>query len=64
MPGSNLTANENYCRRLGKFLPWCYTNNPDEIWDFCDVKVCGSKFHTPSYKQNRIPKEIVFHDTL
>ena len=62
MPGSSLTANENYCRPLDKFLPWCYTTDPDKIWEFCDVNYCPSKFSAPSYKRNKTkyPNKLCF----
>ena len=62
MPGSSLTANENYCRKLDKSFPWCYTADPIKAWDFCDVEICTCKFHTPSYKQDKIeyPKKLCF----
>ena len=47
MPDRNLSAAENYCRSPG-FLhdgPWCYTEDPLERWELCDVPTCGKVFH-------------------
>ncbi|XP_035669328.1 plasminogen-like [Branchiostoma floridae] len=39
-PSSGLV--ENYCRNPdGDLRVWCYTTDPDERWDYCDVPVCG-----------------------
>ena len=40
-PEKSLTAAENYCRNPdGEPAPWCYTTDPEERWDFCDVPAC------------------------
>jgi len=36
--------NHNYCRNpssSGTSKPWCYTTDPNERWDYCDVPTCG-----------------------
>lgn len=33
---------DNYCRNPdGRHRPWCYTTDPDTLWEYCDIKVCG-----------------------
>ncbi|XP_078663425.1 uncharacterized protein LOC144906732 [Branchiostoma floridae x Branchiostoma belcheri] len=33
---------QNYCRNPdGDSGVWCYTTDPDTLWDYCDVPVCG-----------------------
>ncbi|XP_075910675.1 plasminogen isoform X2 [Petromyzon marinus] len=33
----------NYCRNPdGEKLPWCYTADPEQRWEYCDVPSCGT----------------------
>ena len=34
----------NYCRNPGSAVavPICYTTNPEERWDYCDIPICNS----------------------
>ncbi len=40
-PDSNI--NHNFCRNpSGQWeRPWCYSDNSDVDWEFCDVPLCG-----------------------
>lgn len=41
MPGAGLE--ENYCRNPDREpFAWCYTEDPDTRWEYCDVTLCGS----------------------
>eukprot|EP00039_Didymoeca_costata_P017572 m.326228 g.326228 ORF g.326228 m.326228 type:complete len:1326 (-) comp16556_c0_seq18:1721-5698(-) len=42
-PGTGLDGEgNNYCRDPdGEGAPWCYTTNPDERWEYCDVINCA-----------------------
>ncbi|CAH1791206.1 unnamed protein product [Owenia fusiformis] len=39
----SLAAAENYCRNPDGEPggPWCYTTDPNQKWDYCDVPICG-----------------------
>ena len=40
-PESNVTAASNYCRSPDNgTVPWCYTNDTDVRWDYCNVPIC------------------------
>eukprot|EP00058_Branchiostoma_floridae_P014530 XP_002600018.1 hypothetical protein BRAFLDRAFT_212191 [Branchiostoma floridae] len=35
---------ENYCRNPdGESGVWCYTTDPNDRWDYCDVPICDGK---------------------
>ena len=39
---SSLSDAANYCRNPeGEQGPWCYTTDPDKLWEFCDVQQCA-----------------------
>ena len=35
----------NYCRNPENKPggPWCYTTDPNKVWEYCDVKVCKKR---------------------
>ena len=37
-------SNHSFCRNpSGQWeRPWCYSDNPDVDWEFCDVPLCGN----------------------
>jgi len=41
-PDGSRAAAQNYCRNpvLGGVTLWCYTVDPDERWEYCDVPLC------------------------
>ena len=41
-PEGSLEDGKNYCRNPDDDPsgPWCYTLNPNEQWDYCDIKLC------------------------
>ena len=44
-------TDHNYCRNPtpGTDRVWCYTTDPEERWDYCDVPFCDElKFYTTS----------------
>ena len=43
MPGGNLADNQNFCRNPtnNKDGPWCYTTDPAQRWELCDVPNCS-----------------------
>ena len=36
------TVPDNFCRNpdKGTYGPWCYTTDPDDRWQVCNVKFC------------------------
>jgi hypothetical protein len=39
----NAGLESNYCRNPdGEPVAWCYTTDPNNRWDFCDVPACGN----------------------
>lgn len=44
-PDAGLT--DNFCRNPDgeDFGAWCYTNDPEKRWEYCDVDVCGVPAH-------------------
>ena len=43
-PDGNRTAAKNYCRNPNSSWlegVWCYTMDPDVVWEPCDVPECG-----------------------
>ena len=40
-PDASLEEANNYCRNpdLGA-KPWCYTTDPDDKWEYCDIPKC------------------------
>ncbi|XP_064619507.1 uncharacterized protein LOC135482952 [Lineus longissimus] len=45
MPEMSLTTAENYCRNpgYGRADPWCYTVDPQVVWEYCLVPYCEEK---------------------
>ena len=45
-PDATLADASNYCRNLDNAAagPWCYTTNPNNRFDYCDVGYCGSEY--------------------
>ena len=40
-PDDSMAAALNYCRDPdGKGAPWCYTTDPEVLWQFCDAPPC------------------------
>ncbi len=41
-PEASLSDTANYCRNPGNEErgPWCYTTDPDIIWQYCDISIC------------------------
>ena len=41
-PEGSIVSAENFCRSpdRGGFNPWCFSTNPVEMWEYCDVKEC------------------------
>ena len=47
---ATLADASNYCRNpldpdgvtLSDSLPWCYTVDPDDRWEYCDIPFCGN----------------------
>ncbi|CAG0907625.1 unnamed protein product [Cyprideis torosa] len=33
-------AAQNFCRKLGRLDPWCYTTDKESSWEYCDVPIC------------------------
>ena len=44
-PEGNITMANNYCRNPDheSMGPWCYTTDPNERWQYCDIPQCGKK---------------------
>ena len=45
---SPLAGEEAYCRDYevdGLGQPWCYTTDPYNEYDFCDIPVCSCKYY-------------------
>ena len=41
-PDGSTAAAHNYCRAPDDDpVPWCYTEDPDVRWGYCDVPSCG-----------------------
>ena len=40
----NVTAAGNQCRNPGgvRARPWCFTSDPDVIWQYCAIPLCGA----------------------
>ncbi|XP_028830207.1 muscle, skeletal receptor tyrosine-protein kinase isoform X1 [Denticeps clupeoides] len=52
---------ENYCRNPGgeSDRPWCYTTNPNVIWEYCNIQKCSEMNLTPpDPKMTRVPKNV------
>ena len=44
-PDDSTVAAHNYCRAPDDDpVPWCYTEDPDVRWGYCDVPKCDSGF--------------------
>jgi hypothetical protein len=41
-PDDNLSDAKNYCRNPGSSPggPWCYTMDPMQRWEYCDIELC------------------------
>lgn len=59
-PNAGLLDN-NYCRNPSGFEPlaWCYTTDPDQVWDYCRVPVCAEKS-----SQQRVPPHNLTAETF
>lgn len=45
---------ENYCRNPdGDSSPWCFTTDPNTIWEYCNLKRCDD--HTQEPAPNAFP---------
>ena len=41
------TAAKNFCRDpTNKGFPWCYTNDPDVVWEYCSFRPCMNCLYT------------------
>jgi len=42
-PDGSVEKARNYCRnpQNGHIGLWCYTTDPDTLWEECDVPTCG-----------------------
>ena len=42
-PDGRIAAAENYCRNPNSTAagPWCYTMDPDTLWEYCNLTFCG-----------------------
>ena len=45
-PYEGLNAAENHCRdpNGGMWKPWCLTEDPDVLWEYCDIQLCNSMY--------------------
>ncbi|CAG0898798.1 unnamed protein product [Cyprideis torosa] len=39
-PEGSKKAAQNFCRKLGELVPWCYTTDLFTVWEYCDVPMC------------------------
>ena len=38
-----LSDQGNFCRNAGdEDAPWCYTTDPNDRWQKCDIPLCGT----------------------
>ena len=51
-PDASISDAANYCRNIvnGDSSPWCYTMDPNERWEYCDIPLCSSKFQNLSFE--------------
>lgn len=40
-PEANISDAHNFCRKLDREQPWCYTTSDHTTWDYCDIPICG-----------------------
>ena len=47
-PDGDANAAENYCRNPDAYDlgPWCYTMDPYQRWEVCDIPWCTGKYHS------------------
>ena len=46
----------NYCRSPdGSSTPWCYTFEPNLVWEYCKIPICPSKSPTEQFKNSALP---------
>ena len=39
--GKSAVKARNYCRAVGgDRIPWCFTDDPDLPWDYCNIRIC------------------------
>lgn len=41
-PDESLADAENFCRNPdeSRNAVWCYTTDPDQVWEYCDIPLC------------------------
>ena len=41
---ANVTAAGNHCRNPGgvRDRPWCFTSDPNVVWQYCTIPLCGA----------------------
>jgi len=44
----NANLIENYCRNPDGEAGWCYTNDPNTRWEYCDIPTCGEVSPAPT----------------
>jgi len=43
------TGKENYCHNMNTDnvcndeKPWCYTTDPNKVWDYCNIPMCAGE---------------------
>ena len=43
-PGGDPSLSENFCRNPDEDeSAWCYTMDPNQRWEYCDIPLCGKK---------------------
>ena len=42
-PDNSIREAANHCRNPSNSAggPWCYTNDPDIRWEYCNIPMCG-----------------------
>ena len=49
-PDSSIGEAENKCRNPDNGeRPWCYTNDPNIRWEYCNVPLCDGKFYSTRF---------------
>ena len=47
-PDESVSAANNYCRNPGADKeggPWCYTTDPNTLYEYCDIPLCGKSIN-------------------